>query len=49
MEIVQNSGQSVDLGGPVPYSNKGVLITEETRVEEEVQVVGSIHSTVEAG
>jgi hypothetical protein len=38
-----------NLGGPVPSSDKGVLITEETRVEDEGQVVGSTHSTVEAG
>jgi len=33
----------------VPSSDKGVLITEETRVEDEGQVVGSTHSTDEAG
>jgi hypothetical protein len=33
----------------VPSSDKGVLKTEETRGEDEVQVVGSIHSTEEAG
>jgi hypothetical protein len=38
-----------NLGGPVPSSDKGVLKTEETRVENEVQVVGSTHSTDEAG
>ena len=38
-----------NLGGPVPSSDKGVLKTEETRVEDEVQVVGSTHSTDEAG
>jgi hypothetical protein len=37
-----------NLGGPVP-SSEGVLKTEETRVEDEVQVVGSTHSTDEAG
>ena len=31
----------------MPSSDKGVLITEETRGEDEVQVVGSTHSTVE--
>ena len=29
-----------NLGEPVPSSDKGILITEETRVEDEVQVVG---------
>jgi hypothetical protein len=38
-----------NLREPVPSSDKGVLITEETRVEDEGQVVGSTHSTVEAG
>lgn len=38
-----------NLGEPVPSSDKGVLITEETRGEDEGQVVGSTHSTVEAG
>jgi hypothetical protein len=39
-----------NLGEPVPSSEKnGVLITEETRGEDEGQVVGSTHSTVEAG
>ena len=38
-----------NLGEPVPSSDKGVLITEETRDEDEVQVVGSTHSTDEAG
>ena len=33
----------------MPSSDKGVLKTEETRVEDEVQVVGSTHRTVEAG
>ena len=28
----------------MPSSDKGVLKTEETRVEDEVQVVGSTHS-----
>jgi len=36
-----------NLGGPVLSSDQGVLITEETRVEDEGQVVGSTHSTVE--
>jgi len=35
-----------NLGEPVPSSDKGVLITQGTRLEEEVQVVGSTHSTV---
>ena len=34
---------------PVPSSDRGVLIDEETRVEDEGQVVGSTHSTDEAG
>jgi hypothetical protein len=38
-----------NLGEPVPSSDKGVLITQGTRLEEEVQVVGSTHSTVETG
>jgi hypothetical protein len=38
-----------NLGEPVPSSDKGVLVTEETRDEDEEQVVGSTHSTVEAG
>jgi hypothetical protein len=38
-----------NLGGPVPSSDKGGLKTDETRVEDEVQVVGSTHSTDEAG
>jgi len=38
-----------NLGEPVLSSDKGVLITEETRLEDEGQVVGSTHSTVEAG
>jgi hypothetical protein len=39
-----------NLGEPVPSSDKGVLITEETRAEDdEGQVVGSTHSTGEAG
>ena len=42
-------GFSRNLGGPVPSSGKGVLGTEATRFEDEVQVVGSIHSTEEAG
>jgi hypothetical protein len=42
-------GFSRNLGGPVPSSDKGVLKTEGTRVEDEVQVVGSTHSTDEAG
>ena len=33
----------------MPSSDKGVLRTEETRDEDEGQVVGSTHSTVEAG
>ena len=42
-------GFSRNLGGPVPSSDKGVLKTEGTRVEDEAQVVGSTHSTDEAG
>ena len=42
------SGFVRNLGEPVPSSDKGVLITEETRGEDEGQVVGSTHSTVEA-
>jgi hypothetical protein len=38
-----------NLGEPVPSSGKGVLKTEETRGEDEGQVVGSTHSTDEAG
>jgi len=38
-----------NLGEPVPSSDKGVLNTEETRDEDEGQVVGSTHITVEAG
>jgi hypothetical protein len=38
-----------NLGGPVLSSGKGVLGTEGTRFEDEVQVVGSTHSTDEAG
>jgi len=38
-----------NLGEPVPSSDKGVLITEETRGEDEGQVVGSTQSTEEAG
>jgi hypothetical protein len=38
-----------NLGEPVPSSDKGVLKTEETRDEGEGQVVGSTHSTDEAG
>jgi hypothetical protein len=33
----------------VPSSDKGVLIAKGTREEDEGQVVGSTHSTVEAG
>jgi hypothetical protein len=33
----------------VPSSDKGVLVTEKTRGEKGEQVVGSTHSTVEAG
>ena len=33
-----------NLGEPVPSSDKGVLKTEETRGEDEGQVVGSTHS-----
>ena len=33
----------------MPSSDKGVLITEETRGGDEGQVVGSTHSTVESG
>jgi hypothetical protein len=42
-------GFSRNLGGPEPSSVKGVLETEETRFEDEVQVVGSTYSTGEAG
>ena len=42
-------GFSRNLGGPVSSSDKGVLKTEETRIEDEVQVVGSTHSTDDAG
>jgi hypothetical protein len=38
-----------NLGGPVLSSDKRVLKTEETRDEDEGQVVGSTHSTAEAG
>jgi hypothetical protein len=38
-----------NLGEHVPSSEKGVLITEGTRREEEEQVVGSTHSADEAG
>jgi hypothetical protein len=44
-----SKGYVRNLGEPMPFSEKGVLITEETRVEDEVQVVGSTHSTGEAG
>jgi hypothetical protein len=33
----------------VPSSDRGVLKTEETRVEDEVQVVGSTHSAWKPG
>ena len=42
-------GFSRNLGGPVPSSGMGVLGTEATRFEDEVQVVGSTYSTREAG
>jgi hypothetical protein len=42
-------GFSRNLGGPVPSSGKRVLGTEGTRFEDEVQVVGSTHSTDEEG
>jgi hypothetical protein len=38
-----------NLGGPVSSSEEGVPENEETRNREEAQVVGSIHSTEEAG
>jgi len=38
-----------NLGEPVPSSDKGVLKTEETRDEDEGQVVGSTHTTDEPG
>ena len=38
-----------NLGEPVLSSTKGVPETEETRIREGTQVVGSVHSTDEIG
>ena len=38
-----------NLGGPVPSSGKGYLEPRQRGFEDEGQVVGSIHSTKEAG
>ena len=38
-----------NLGGPVSSSVKGYLEPRQRGFEDEVQVVGSIHSTKEAG
>jgi hypothetical protein len=38
-----------NLEGPMFSFDKGVLMTKKTRIADGAQVVGSIHSAVEAG